>query len=326
MTTRFSLPLRAATVAALAAAASLSLFASAATAASVPVDLRVVGPTGEILGDYTQYTDSVSVKTDKKASCFGQGTEGSGDKVDVKGKTALGAVVDGAAAGDTDLKPVSVTDAFDFGLGLCGIGGEVAPETGFWYLKTDNVESQLGGDQTKVKKGDAVTWFLDTDFADAPPVELELETPAAVAFDTPTEVQVFEYGPDGTRTPAAGVEVTGASAPTGADGTTQVSLTTARPTLTATRDGAISDQTLICAAADAGDCPKQPGTIIGGSSGSDEIKGTKGPDSVNGGGDDDRIDVRDGEVDDVTCGGGKKDKVKADRDDEVAKSCEKVKS
>jgi hypothetical protein len=325
MPTRFSRPSRTATIAAF-AATSLLLSATAANAKSVPVDLKVVGPTGEVLADNTQYTDSVSVKTDKSASCFGQGTEGSGAKVDVEGRTALGAVVDGAAAGDTDLKPVSVTDAFDFGLGLCGIGGEVAPETGFWYLKTNNVESQTGGDQTKVKKGDDVTWFLDTDFADAPPAELELEAPAGVAFDTPTEVQVFEYAADGTRTPAAGVEVTGASAPTGADGTTQISLTTARQTLTAQRPGAITDEAQICAAADAGDCPKAAGTIIGGSSANDKIKGTKGPDAINGGRGNDRIDVRDGEADDVTCGGGKKDKVKADRDDEVAKNCEKVKS
>ena len=139
MSTRFSSPLRAAQIAATAVAASLLMFASAASAASVPVELRVVGPTGEVLGDYTQYTDSYSIKTDKKASCFGAGTEGSGATVDVKGKNALGALVDGAAAGDRDLKPVSVTDAFDFGLGLCGVGGEVAPETGFWLLKQNNV-------------------------------------------------------------------------------------------------------------------------------------------------------------------------------------------
>jgi len=324
MPTRFSRPLRAASIAA-SAATSLLLFTSAAGADSVPVDLRVVGPTGEVLGDYTQYTDSVRVKTDKDASCFGEGTEGTGRTVDIKGKTALGAVVDGAAAGDRDLKPVSVTDAFDFGLGLCGIGGEVAPQTGFWYLKRNNVESQVGGDQTKVKQDDDVTWFLDTDFADAPPAELELEAPQRVEFETPTQVQVFEYAADGTRTPAAGVEVTGASAPTGADGTTQVSLTTTAQTLVAQRAGAITDEARICAAAETGDCPKQAGTTIGGSSEDDEIEGTKGPDSIDAGGGNDEVDARDGETDTIDCGGGKKNKVKADRDDEVAKNCEKVK-
>jgi len=324
MPLRLSRPLRVALFAALAATASLCA-AAAADAKSVPVDLRVVGSDGVVLGDYTQYTDSVSVKTDRKADCFGPGTEGSGAKVDVKGKTALGAVIDGAKAGDTDLKPVSVTDAFDFGLGICGIGGEVAPDTGFWYLKQDHVASQTGGDLTKVKKNDAVTWFLDSDFADAPPAELELEAPAGVLFDTPTEVQVFEYADDGTRTPAAGVEVTGASAPTGPDGTTEISLTTAYQTIVASRDGAITDEAQICAGDEARDCPKQPGTIIGGSSKPDKIKGTKGPDSIDAGGANDKIDSRDGEVDHVDCGGGKKNKVKADREDEIAKNCEKVK-
>jgi hypothetical protein len=317
-------PLRAALLTALAASALL-IPATAATAKSVPVDLRVVGSDGVVLGDYTQYTDSVKVKTDRDATCFGPDTEGSGAKVEVKGKTALGAVVDGSKAGDTDLKPVSVTDAFDFGLGVCGIGGEVAPETGFWYLKQNHVASQTGGDLTKVKKGDALTWYLDPDFADAPPAELELVTPAGVQFDTPTEVQVFEYADDGTRTPAAGVEVTGASAPTGADGTTEISLTTARQTIVASRAGAITDEAQICASSAASDCAPQAGTIIGGSSKPDKIKGTNGPDAINAGGGNDEVNARDGQVDDIDCGGVKKNKVKADRDDEVAKNCQKVK-
>jgi hypothetical protein len=297
--------------------------ATAASAKSVPVDLRVVGSDGVVLGDYTQYTDSVRVETDRNANCFGPGNEGSGDSVEVKGKTALGAVIDGAKAGDTDLRPVSVTDAFDFGLGVCGIGSQVAPGTGFWYLKQNNVASQTGGDLTKVKKGDDITWFLDPDFADAPPAELVLEAPAGVAFDTPTQVQVFEYADDGTRTPAAGVEVTGASAPTGADGTTEIALTTARQTIVASRPGAITDEAQICAAASADDCPPQAGTIIGGSSKPDKIKGTKGPDAINAGGGKDEVNARDGEVDEIRCGGAK-DKVKADPEDAVAKNCEKV--
>lgn len=324
MPLQLSRPLGVALLAALAATVSLCA-AAAADAKSVPVDLRVVGSDGVVLGDYTQYTDTVSVKTDPDAECFGPDTAGSGDKVRVKGKTALGAVVDGAKTGDRDLRPVSVTDAFDFGLGICGIGDEVAPETGFWYLKQDRVASQTGGDLTKVRKNDAITWFLDPDFADAPPAELVLEAPARVLFDTPTEVQVFEYADDGTRTPAAGVEVTGASAPTGPDGTTEIALTTAYQTIAASRDGAITDETQICAGDEARDCPKQAGTIIGGSSKPDKIKGTKGPDSIDAGGANDKIDARDGEVDDVDCGGGKKNKVKADREDEVAKNCEKVK-
>lgn len=325
MSTHLSRSLRAASIAAAAATASLLLFSSAASAGSVPVDLRVVGSTGEVLGDYTQYTDSYSVKTDKKAACFGAGTEGSGATVDIRGRNALGALVDGAAAGDADLRPVSVTDAFDFGLGLCGVGSEVAPETGFWLLKQNHVESQSGGQETKVRRGDEITWYLDPDFADAPPVELEVEAPQRVIAGIPTEVKVFEYAADGTRSPAAGVSVTGAAAPTGPDGTTEISLAAADETLTAERAGAITDEALICAGSEASDCPKSAGSVIGGSSERDEIEGTKGPDSINAGGDNDEIDVRGGEVDDVSCGGGRKNEVKADREDEIAKNCEKVK-
>jgi hypothetical protein len=307
-----------------ASAALISMFVLAGIArASVPVDLRVVDSSGSVLGDYTQYTDKVTVKTDTKANCFGEGTEGSGDKVKVKGATALGAVVDGAAAGDTDLKPISVTDAFDFGLGVCGIGGEVAPATGFWLLKQNYVETQTGGDQTKVKRNDAITWFLDPDFADAPPAELLLDAPARTTLGDPTQVQVFEYDSTGTHVPAPGVTVTGASQPTGADGTTTIEVTSASTTLVAKRDGAISDASQICAAGNLGDCPKAAAGIIGGSAEDDEIKGGKGPDVINAGKGNDKIDAQDGESDDIDCGGGK-DKVEADAKDKTAKNCEKV--
>ena len=324
MPTHLSWPLRRAALIAFAAIAALFWIATApiAARASVPVDLRVVDSSGEILADHTQYTDTVGLKTDTKATCFGQGTGGSGDRVKVPGSTALGAVVDGIA-GDVDLKPVSVTDAFDFGLGVCGIGDAVAPDTGFWYLKQDGVATLTGGDQTKVKRGDAITWYLDPDFADAPPAELEIDAPQRAPVATPFEVRVFEHADDGTRTPAAGVEVTGASQPTDATGTTSVELTTGKAGLQAIRDGAISDAVGICVAKPVGDCPKEAGGIIGGSSTDDEITGSKGPDGIDGAGGDDRIDAEDGEADDVNCGGGK-DKVIADREDETAKNCEKV--
>ena len=308
----------------LAAALTMSMFAASASA-SVPVRVRVVDSDGAVLADHTQYTDTVSLRTDPQADCFGDGTGGSGDRSRVPGKTALGAVVDGQVA-DRDLKPVSVTDAFDFGLGVCGIGDAVAPQTGFWYLKQDNAATTTGGDQTKVKRSDEILWYLDPDFADAPPAELQLVLPSRVESGEPFQVTVFEYADDGTRSPAAGVSVTGASQPTGADGTTQATIAegdTETGALTATRGGAISDSARICAGAQLGDCPKEPGELIGGSSEADEIEGTDGPDSIVSGGGKDEIDVRDGESDEVTCGGSK-DKVKADREDDTSKSCEKV--
>ena len=98
-------------------------FASLAEAKSrtVPADLRVVDSAGKSLADGTQFSGPATIKTSKKADCFGPGTGGSGGRVEVPGSTALGQLATaGAAFPGSD--PLSVTDAFDFGLGLCGIG------------------------------------------------------------------------------------------------------------------------------------------------------------------------------------------------------------
>lgn len=320
MPTHPSRPLRGALVLAL-AVLTCPVLSVASARASVPVDLRVVDSSGGVLADLTQYTDTTKVKTDRKADCLGAG--GSGEKVKIKGSTALGAVIDGASYGDDDLNPLSISDGSDFGLGVCGIGGEVAPSSGFWFLKHDREASFTGGESTKVKRGDQVTWYLDPDFNDAPPLELELVAPARTTVGTPTQVQVFEYDDTGARVPAAGVSVTGASEPTDAAGTTTVSLPSDGDDLEAARGGAITDSAPICVEAQLSDCPKEPGTIIGGSRDDDEIADGDGDDSISMGAGDDEANTRDGFADDVSCGSGK-DKVKADREDEIAKNCEKV--
>jgi Ca2+-binding RTX toxin-like protein len=324
MSISLSWPLRGALFAV--AALTMSTF-TASAGASVPVELRVVDSAGAILAEQTQYTDSVALKTDPKAKCFGEGTGGSGDRVGIPGKTALGSVVDGQIA-DRDLKPVSVTDAFDFGLGVCGIGDAVSSQSGFWYLKQDHVVSMTGGDQTKVKRGDAILWYLDPDFSDAPPSELELVIPPRSDSSLPFEAQVFEYADDGTRSPAAGVTVSGAAEPTGADGTTQVTVESRNEEvqeLEAARAGSISDAARICVRNQLELCPARPGDLVGGSTKDDKIEGSKGPDAIFAGRGDDTLDVRDGGTrpDEVNCGTGK-DKVKANSQDEIARNCEKV--
>ncbi len=67
--------------------------------------------------------------------------------VKVPGTTALGIVAD-ASEYARKLRPLSITDSFDFGLGVCGFGHAIAPSTGYWYLKNNHVGSQTGGDQT----------------------------------------------------------------------------------------------------------------------------------------------------------------------------------
>ena len=185
-------------------------FASLAEAKSktVPADLRVVNSAGKSLADGTQFSGPVTIKTDKKADCFGEGTGGSGAKAEVAGSTALGQLAEGGAA-FPGIDPLSVTDFFDFGLGLCGVGKAVAPSTGYWYLKVNHAASFTGGDQTEVKKGDEVLWYLIADFNDPTPDELALKTVGSPSGDA-FEVKVVSYADDGTKSAAEGVDVSGA--------------------------------------------------------------------------------------------------------------------
>src|SRR5918996_3988016 len=158
-----------------------------AKAKTVPADLRVVGPTGQSLAQLVQYTGSVKVDTDPNAVCFGPDTGGSGAPVRLPGATALGLVQD-ASGTARDLQPLSLTDAFDFGLGVCGIGGFQAQGPASWYLKQNHAGAQVGGDQLTVKKGDDVLWYLAPSFPY--PAELALEAPdvAEPESDVPVEV------------------------------------------------------------------------------------------------------------------------------------------
>ena len=319
MSTRLISPRRGAL--AIAAAATMFTLAGGVAQASVPVELTVVASDGRVLADYTQHTDKTRIKTDPKADCLG--SAGSGSRVPVAGPTALSAVVDGADFGDSDLRPVSVADDTGFGLGVCGIGGEQAPSTGFWYLKQNRVESQTGGDQTPVERGDQITWYLDPDFSDAPPLELELVAPERTVIGQPVDVQVFQYDSNGTRTPAEGVDVTAASGLTNAEGKTTITPTVANQTLRASRAGAISDASQLCSAGDVSDCPEEADGIYAGSRDDDRVKDGDGGDGINLGPGDDRVNSRDGSIDDIDCGSGK-DEIKVDKKDEVAKNCEKV--
>jgi hypothetical protein len=322
MTTYLSWPLRGAFVA-LVAVSSLFMLTGAARA-SVPVDLRVVAPTGASLTDQIQYTGTTRIKTDRKADCFGEGNEGSGKRVKVRGATPLGAVAD-ATAVERRLRPLSVTDAFDFGLGVCGIGGFdfEATDTSFWYFKVDHVNPQVGADQVTLERGDDVLWYLTPTF-ESLPFELVLEAPASARPDQPFNVRVLQYADDGTRSPAEGVTVTGAAEPTAANGIASVTLSdderirASRPS-----DDAIPDYAEVCVAEKKADCPKQEGTLVGGSKKRDAIVATKGPDRVLARRGDDTVDVADGVADVVNCGGGR-DTATADSIDSL-RSCERVK-
>jgi hypothetical protein len=209
----------------LAAACALALIlvlsVTATAAAKGPVaSLRVVGKGGKVLAEDSFGAATVSIKSSPKADCFGAGTGGSGKSVTIKGPTALGMLVQ-AAKFTAALKPVLISDSFDFGLALCGIGRSVATTKLSWYLKVDHRNPEIGGESVKVKAGDEVLWAL----AGFPyPNELSLSAPDRATAGHPFGVRVFSYDDKGKRKPAAGVKVTGASAPTGSDGRASVVL------------------------------------------------------------------------------------------------------
>jgi hypothetical protein len=237
--------------AACALALVLVLFPAAFAVAKGPVaQLRVIGGGGRVLVEGAfGATGAVPVRTNPRATCFGAGTGGSGKVATVKGATALGILL-GAAKHTRALQPVQVTDAFSFGLGLCGVGGVKAGKKASWYLKVDHLTPQLGGDAAKVEAGDEVLWAL----APYPyPDELSLRARHEAVAGVPFGVRVFAYDDKGRRKPAAGVRVTGAGSPTGADGRTTVTL--AGPRRLIARSGADipSSRVAVCVG---GKCPR----------------------------------------------------------------------
>lgn len=303
---------------------ALSIAATAAAKPkTTPGDLRVVAPTGKTLAEHTQYTSTTKIKTSRRADCFGQGTGGSGEKVTIPGPTALGIIDDGIRA-DRDLKPLSISDHFDFGVVLCGVGGFTAPQTGFWYLKVNHAASQLGGDQTEVSKGDEILWFLIDDFNEPVPPELALKAPAYVAPNARYRVKVVEYSDGGKRSRAEGATVSGVGT-TGSDGRASGS-GRGLFELVATREGSIPSNTVtVCARPKRSDCPPGYAKTIAGSSKADRIVGSGASETILAGGGDDKIDIRRGKgVDLVKCGAGK-DRLIVSRGQEFeARSCERV--
>jgi hypothetical protein len=305
--------------------------ATPASAGTVPADLRVVTDTGKTLADVRQYTDTTQVPTSPQAKCFFGGVGGSGKPVTLDGPTALGLTAD-ASQTQAGLQPLLITDEFSFGLGVCGFGGVSSTANNFWELRVDHKASSVGGDQVAVGRDDDILWSLVPNNCDTTPPyachpsspELSLEAPARTKPGKPFAVQVFQYSDKGFVKPAAGAAVTGAGAPSDAQGNALVTLT-GNGTVQATRAGAIPSRVLpVCVKSKLSRCPKKAGKPIFGSELADDITGTPGADSIKAGGGDDSISVRGGGKDQVQCGAGV-DKVKADRSDRVAKaSCERV--
>jgi len=217
-------PSRLAAACALAITLSMAL-ATGATAAGFKAELRVVGSGSKVLAEKPVATATTTVKTSAKAECFGKGSGGSGDPVTIQGNTAMGLLAR-ASKSTPALSPLLISDSFDFGLALCGIGQSVAKGSSSWYLKVNHKSLSVGGDVAKVHPGDEVLYALVK--TEAPsykyPEELVLTGPNTAKAGMPFSVRVFSYDEKGKSKPAAGVKVSGASAPTGADGRTTVTL------------------------------------------------------------------------------------------------------
>ncbi len=228
----------------------LILSSAALAVAKGPVaNLRVLTPGGKVLAEKSFGAHTTSIATSPKATCFGAGTGGSGKAATVKGATALGMLIQ-ASKFTGALKPMQVTDAFSFGLGLCGVGGFKTTKKLSWYLKVNHVNPELGGDSVKVHRGDEVLWALA---AFPYPDELSLVAPRKAAAGKPFAVRVFSYDDKGKKKPAAGVKVSGAKSRTGADGRTTVTLR--RPVRLIARHGGDipSNRAAICVG---GKCPR----------------------------------------------------------------------
>jgi hypothetical protein len=302
-------------------AVTVALLAPAgATAASTTAQVRVVNTAGTTLADQSQVTGDVTIKTDPGATCFGP-PGGSGNPVSVPGPSALGIVKD---ASDTNgaLRPLSITDQFSFGLGVCGIGGSTfnQGDSAFWYLKVNHVGAQVGGDQLPIKASDEVLWYLSPGFP--APNELQLVAPPVAQSGKPFAVKVSSFNDAGQKSPVAGALVSGAQSPTGADGTTTVTLTQG-VALQALHGADIPSNTrIVCVVSAPKGCSTSLQHKIVGTKGRDRIRGTKSPDSVKARAGDDKVNTRGGLTDAVNCGRGK-DVAKLGATD-TAVRCEKV--
>jgi hypothetical protein len=219
---------------ALALALSLSITAVAG-AKGFGAELRVVGSGGKVLAEKTVPTGTTSVKTSPKATCFGKGTGGSGKSVSIAGNTAMGLLAK-ASKSTATLRPLLISDSFNFGLALCGVGTGVAKGKSSWYLKINHKSLAVSGDAAKIHPGDEVLWDLAPSYPY--PDELALSVPAQVIAGMPFTVTAYAYDEKGKRKPAAGVKVTGASGVTAANGKVTVVLN--EPSLlSATKSGLI---------------------------------------------------------------------------------------
>lgn len=303
------------------AACVITMTAVAPAAASVPADLRVEGSgDADLTHGWTYFSDTTTLTTDTAEPC-----NGTGESHTFEGATALG-ILEHARRHNARLDPLRVSDQFDFGLLVCGIGGFTSSDQQFWTVKVNHVGLEIAAEQYPLEPGDEVLWtYQDTATGANTGAELELIAPETVDAGEPFEVTVNEYDFGGNRAPAAGVQIGGgAQAVTNDQGTAEVVL-----------DG--DDASEVLRAYRGNDVPSAPVRVCVGlceRTAKERFFGTDARDVIDarrdfavyvrGAGGRDRIDVSgDSFSDRVRCGPGR-DRVIADEADRVGRGCERV--
>jgi hypothetical protein len=182
----------------------LSISLASAASAKVPVHVRAVTWQGKVLVDREIRTATTTVPTSARASCFG-GSPTNGARR-IPGATALGALQDAQAA-SRPRQPLLITNAFDFGLGLCGVGSQTATGEQFWELTYNHKPSMLGGEAQEVDSGSTVLWYLSQSYNSPSPDEMELRAPGVVRRNAPFAVRVVAYNDKGRARPVRGAQL-----------------------------------------------------------------------------------------------------------------------
>jgi uncharacterized protein DUF4430/hemolysin type calcium-binding protein len=313
--------------AALAAACALVAVLVTPTAASAATDavakLHVEAGSKVLDAGAGFVADTGHVQTAHTQSC-----NGSGHEATLSGPTALGALVT-AERWRSGLRPLAVSDEFNFGLFVCGIGGFNGSDQAFWLYKVNHVSPEVGADAFRVKNGDDVLWyFQNTATGENTGDELAVRVPARAKPGVPVDVKVLAFSFDGSRSAAAGATVIwkgGGQTTADADGNARITFDRAGyPWVRAGRGQDISSSLVkVCVNEDLHRCAPRRGLRIFGTEEADRIVGTAGRDVVSSGSGDDVVNVRGARFDKVRCGDGH-DLVRADRNDRAASDCEEV--
>ncbi len=316
--------------------ALLALLIAAAPAAAKTklVELRVEG-NGTTLDKGTWYAVTAQkIKRGDGPDCINR--RGADTFTGVNALTSLGA----GQAANPALGTVR-SRATDIGTQVCQIGslksfGEYPnASAGFFYFV--NFESGFSAaNEARVQGGDRVLWHY-VSFPSVPPATgdppsantgcvLELSQVPAQDDDGKITVRVDANGFDCNPTDT-GVGFFGSTSTTPlGGGQYEVQLAPGTTEITAVRSPDVRSNRFSVCVGPAANCPVAHGRKIVGSDRRDGIPGTAGFDRIRSGRGNDRINLRAGGEDRVSCGSGK-DVVLAkrgDRDDRISRSCEKV--